>query len=147
MGFDLSKIETRKRAEEGVDFAIVDAAKNPVLDADGKPLTIRMGGADSVRIKNVVRDRQRRRRAEVEAAAAAGLPEPEYTWEVREDEVVEDLVALTLGWSDNIELDGAPYPFSKENAEKLYRRFPELAEQMTAKASVRVNFMPTSPKS
>jgi hypothetical protein len=146
MGFDLGKIETKKHAEEGVDFPLMNAARELIVDDDGKPLTIKMGGADSVRIKNVVRDRQRRRREELDALPP-GTPEPEYTWEQRETEMIEDLVVLTHGWSDNIELDGQPFPFSKENAEILYRRFPEIAEQMTVRASARVNFMPTSSKS
>jgi hypothetical protein len=140
MGYDIGRFESRKFADEGVDFQIVHPVSGPVVDDDKKPVTIKLGGADSPRIKSAVRDRQAKRRAATEALPP-DTPTPEYDWKAREDDMIEDLVTLTKGWSDNLELDGAPYPFSQENALALYRRFPELAEQMTAKASNRVNFM------
>ncbi len=130
MGFDIGRFESKKFAEEGVDFQ---------LD-NGLPVTIKLGGADSARIKAAVRERQKRRRDEAERLPA-GVAAPEYDWKMREDDMIEDLVTLTFGWSQNLEMDGQTYQFSKENAEKLYRRFPEIAEQMTAKASNRINFM------
>jgi hypothetical protein len=142
MGYDIGRLETKKFAEEGVDFQIV-SPQGPLSDDDGNPVTIKLGGADASRIKTAVRERQAKRRAEAETLPP-GTPAPEYTWEMRERDTIEDLVTLTFGWSDNLELDGAPFPFSKENALELYTRFPEIAEQMTAKATNRINFMRAS---
>lgn len=141
MGYDIGKFESRKYADEGVDFQLVNPKTGSgVADDQGKPVTIKLGGADSPRIKSAVRDRQKKRREAAEALSP-DTPAPEYDWKMREDDMVEDLTTLTLGWSDNLELDGAPYLFTPENAAALYRRFPEIAEQMTAKVTSRVNFM------
>lgn len=142
MGYDIGSFESRKYADEGVDFQIIHPLTGPVVDDNGQPVTIRLGGADSARIKNAVRERQAKRREESEKAT----PPQVYDWQTREADMVEDLATLTLGWSANLELDGASYPFSFDNAVALYRRFPEIAEQMTAKASQRVNFMRASSK-
>jgi hypothetical protein len=40
--------------------------------------------------------------------------------ELRYERQTDFLVACTLGWK-NIEMDGAPYPFSAENARRLYQ--------------------------
>lgn len=147
MGFDLGSIETRKYAEEGVFFPIRHPKTNePLLDDNEQPLQIKISGADASRIKNAVEKRQRDRRAAL-AAVKPGEPEPDFvSWEVREQDVVDDLVLLTEGWTDNIELDGKPLPFSKENAAILYKRFPEIAQQMTENATNRINFLPASSK-
>jgi hypothetical protein len=144
MGYDIGRLETKKFAEQGVDFPILHPGTLlPITDGDGNPVTIRIGGADSTRIKTAVRERQALRRAENDKLPP-GTPLPEYTWEMREKDTIEDLVTLTFGWSDNLELDGQPFPFSSENALILYTRFPEIAEQMTAKATSRINFMQAS---
>jgi hypothetical protein len=153
-GFDLGQIETRKYAEEGKLFPIrhpvigADGATvmEPVLDDKGEPLQIRISGADASRIKNAVEQRQRARREAI-AAVKPGETAPDFnSWEVREQDVVDDLVLLTEGWTDNFELDGKPFPFSKDNAAVLYKRFPEIAAQMTEVATNRMNFTPALSK-
>jgi len=149
LGFDLGKIETRKYADEGKYFPILHPVTGePVLDDNKKPVEILISGADASRIKNAVEERQRTRRAAVEAAANKPADQrPDYNgWQTREKDMIDDLVLLTEGWTDNLELDGKPLLFSKENAAILYQRFPEIAEQMTRNATNRINFMPASPK-
>src|SRR5581483_5428303 len=127
MGFDLSAVETRKHVEVGKYFPIKHMVTGEVLvDDKGKPLEICISGADASRIKNAVEARQKQRRAAIEAAKPGETPPDFNTWEQREQDIVDDLVLLTEGWSDNIELDGKPFPFSKENAAILYQRFPEI---------------------
>ena len=41
------------------------------------------------------------------------------------------------GWSEPFEVDGQPYPFSKENAAALLARFPHFAAQISAVAPAR----------
>lgn len=143
MGFDLAVIETRKHAEEGAFFPILNPkTKEPLIDDGGNELKIKISGADASRIKSAVEEREARRRA-----AIAEKPDAmaEYNhWKAREQDMIDDLVLLTEGWTDNIELDGKPFPFSKDNARELYQKFPEIAEQMTARATNRLNFMQTS---
>lgn len=147
MGFDLGAIETRKHAEVGKYFPIRHSITNEVLvDDNKKPLEICISGADASRIKNAVEARQKARRDAIAAVKPGETPPDFNAWEVREQDVIDDLVLLTEGWSDNIELDGKPFPFSKENAAVLYKRFPEIAQQMTAIATDRVNFMQASSK-
>jgi hypothetical protein len=146
MGYDIGRFESRKYSEEGVDFQIVHPLTGPVFDDAGKPVTIKLGGADSSRIKGAVHDLIAKRRGAAEAAREEGRP-IEYGWEQKERDRIEDLATLTLGWSDNIELDGKPLAFSFDNAVLLYQRYPEIAEQMAVKAANRVNFMRASSKS
>jgi hypothetical protein len=147
MGFDLSKIESRKHAEKGKYFPIKHPVTGePLLDDTGAPIEICISGSDASRIKSAVEARQKLRREAI-AAVKPGEAQPDYNaWTVREQDMIDDLVLLTEGWTDNVELDGQPLPFSKENAAILYRRFPEIAEQMTIAATNRVNFMPASSK-
>ncbi len=144
MGFDLGAIETRKYAEQGVFFPILHSVTGePIVDDKGEQLKIKISGADASRIKTAVEEREAARKA---ADATEKPPAIQSSWQKREQDVIDDLVLLTEGWTDNIELDGQPFPFSKENAAVLYSRFPEIAEQMTRKATNRLNFMPTSAK-
>lgn len=145
MGFDLAKVETRSRIEEGVFFPILRMDnRQPIVDDKGAELMIKLSGADASRIRSAIEEREAARKAD---ASAKGLQViPPQSWQEQEDERIADLVMLTEGWTDNVELDGKPFPFSKENAAMLYRRFPEIAEQMTARATSRLSFFPTEPK-
>src|ERR1035437_9721067 len=111
MGFDLGLIETRKHAEEGVFFPILHPKTGePLKDDDGNEIKIRISGADASRIKTAVEERQ----AAQKALAADAKPGEvvEYNWQMREQDIIDDLVLLTEGWTDNVELDGKPLPFS-----------------------------------
>lgn len=132
MGYDLGKMEIRKHSEEGVDFQLEHPMDGPITDDDGKPITINLSGADSSRIKAAVRERAKLRQAQAPV---------EYDDQMREDENIEDLVTLTNGWSDNWEMDGQPFHFSKDNAAVFYRRFPDIAAWATGKVTNRINFM------
>lgn len=146
MGFDLAAIEMRKFAEEGVYFPILHAVtREPVVDDKGEQLKIRISGSDASRIKTAVEQREAARRA-AEAVEKPGAAIVSTGWQQREQDLIDDLVLLTEGWTENFELDGQPFPFTKENAAVLYTRFPEIAEQMTQRATSRLNFMPTSAK-
>jgi hypothetical protein len=142
MSFDLSHFETRKYADEGVDFQLVSPKTGPVIGSDGKPVTFRIGGIDSPRIKAAVRER-REARAKDRADAFNRGETPAFD---PEQDAIEDLTIMTLGWSDNFSLDGKPCPFSKDAVRDIYTRFPSILEQMADKAGGRVNFMLASSK-
>jgi hypothetical protein len=143
VGFDLGVIETRKYAEEGVFFPVLHPKTGePLKDDAGSEIKIKISGGDASRIKSAVEERQAARKA-LDADAKKGEV-VEYNWQMREQDIVDDLVLLTEGWTDNVELDGKPLAFSKVNARILYQRFPEIAEQMSVRATNRLNFMPTS---
>lgn len=134
MGFDIGRLEIRKHSEAGVDFQLEHPTDGPIVDDKGKPVTINLSGADSSRIKALVRERQKK-----------PAPETPASDQDREDrareENIEDLVTLTNGWSDNWEWEGKPFPFSKDNAELFFRELPEYAAWATNKVIQRLNFM------
>ncbi|MCC8946013.1 hypothetical protein H8A97_13110 [Bradyrhizobium sp. Arg62] len=147
MGFDLNTIEMRCHAETGINFDVLHPKTGqPIVDGDGQKLWINLSGSDASRIKSAIDERSARRETEARAAAAKNELVPLRSWQDNENELVDDLVLLTNGWSDNWVLDGKPLPFSKENAATLYRRFPEIASQMTQRVTNRLNFLPASAK-
>jgi hypothetical protein len=142
MAYDIGKLETRKTIEDGKDFQIVHPLDGPAVDDDGMPVTINLSGAESSRIKAAVRERQKIRKKQAEDT---GKP-IEYDFQMQLDDQIEDLVTLTNGWSGNMVRGGEPFPFSKANAESLYRNSPDIMEWATEKVTRRINFLPTSSK-
>jgi hypothetical protein len=56
---------------------------------------------------------------------------------------LKTLIGLTIGWSDNLQLvDGESFPFTKENAEKLYLEQIWIGEQATAFVVDQSNYVP-----
>lgn len=142
MGFDLSAFDSRRFADQGVDMQLVIPGRGKVFDEEGKPVSLRLGGADSTRLRSAVSERLRRRIEDIQASPKSPIVNPDQS---RED-VIDDLVTLTLGWSDNVVLDGKALPFTAENARLLYTTFPEITEQAQAFVSNRINFMRASPR-
>lgn len=142
MGFDLAQLATRKFVEDGKDFILVNPVDGqPIADDKGEWVTINLSGAECSRIKTAVREREKAR-SQAAKASKDGQPEIDQI----EDQIA-DLVMLTNGWSANLEWDGAPFPFSKENAARLYREAPFIMEWATDKVVRRINFLPAASKS
>lgn len=124
---DLNSLDIVAAAGAGAEIAIL----HPVT---GKELgiTITVIGADSERYRKNLRslasgrlNRKNRKPMDVEEAEEEGL----------------DLLAkATLGWK-GVVVDGAEIPFSKDEAKKLYRRFPWVKEQVDAAIVDRGNFL------
>lgn len=142
MGFDIGGFDSRTLSEAGIDMQLVHPVTGPVFDdsVPPKPVTIKLGGPDSPRIKALLRARFKERQADATAKGET------LTIEKAEEFAVEDLLDFTLGWSDNWEHQGKPLPFSRDNARMIYTSYPEIMEQAAKKVGPRVNFMRTSSK-
>ncbi len=109
---DLSRFETKTGMELGTDMPLRDPETNkPLVDGEGKPLTLRIRGAES----SVYKDRVRRR---LNKKKAGGEPEPE---QLSDEYIIEELLTLTVGWSGNLGFDGKDHvPFTPDSARQFY---------------------------
>lgn len=125
--YDLSKLDTSKKANAGIDFQ--------VLDFDGKPtgIVIKIVGVDSD-IYNTFQREQLDKMLADRASEGTKAPDPL-------DAEVSMLAACTLGWSGLV-LDGQELPFSDENAKMLYRRFAWLRNRIDRAIGNRSLFLP-----
>lgn len=126
-----------------VDLAQFDAAVAkqeegilvPILGMDGKSslgFSIRVAGPDSKRAKGAQEE------------LADELIESENLTRLQAREVADRgfryLAKVTMGWEPAIVLDGQEMIYSEENAEKLYRRFNFIREQVDRAAGNRTRF-------
>lgn len=134
---DLSIFESKKHADDGVDFPLVNTVTGEkVIGKDKKPVTFRVGHMDSARLRAAV-NAKRRQREEAQKNAAPRAADVDD----RVHDACEDIATMTTGWSDNFDLDGQPCAFSQEKAADVYYRFPEIFEQMARNAADRANFL------
>lgn len=128
---DLSELDSVKGSDEGAVLYVRHPVTNEKTDA-----WIKMAGPDSKLAKQ--------RRAEIRRLLRN---QKANTLDVDtiEEEVNKNRIALTLDWG-GIELDGEELAFSSDNANKVYERFPWLAEQVDNFQGDRANFLKTSSK-
>jgi hypothetical protein len=132
-----------KKEVAPVDLAQFDAAVAkqeegilvPILGMDGKTslgFSIRVAGPDSKRAKDAQEE------------LADELIESENLTRLQAREVADRgyryLAKVTMGWEPAIVLDGQEMAYSEENAEKLYRRFNFIKEQVDRAAGNRTRF-------
>lgn len=135
---DLARFESKKHADEGVDFPLVNTVTGEkAIGRDGKPITFRVGHIDGSRVRAAVNARRKARDAEKTAADSKAEPADDD----RIRDACDDVATMTMGWSDNFDLDGQPCTFSQSACSAIYFRFPEIFEQMARNAGDRVNFM------
>lgn len=134
---DLMDMDTKKAADQGAEMALKGPNGNALRDdTTGELWTITLLGMDSqayVQVQKEIGDR--RLRGGVMKMANAPI-----TTEEMEDEGIRMLVAVTKGWK-NLIFKKEPFPFSKENATKLYKDFPFIREQVEAFIKDRANFL------
>lgn len=113
-----------------------------ITDKDGKPITIMLHGHDSGIYKSVERKNNQRVTQHVQRtrdfSAAAGMSESND---------ITLLVAVTVGWSAPLCIDGQDLQFSAENARRAYEKAPWIKEQVWGFVHSRVNFTRPSPTS
>jgi hypothetical protein len=112
--FDLAKLDTLKRSEQGVDFIIRHPSTGaPMLKDDGKtPLSIRLLGSASEKARATQRALNQRN-------AAAASRNVQLTDEDLKAQRTEYMSAITLGWNID-KLDGQDFPFTPENTQELW---------------------------
>jgi len=127
---DLSSLETQAGSTMTVMHPVEDI---PLLGGDGDPVTFSLLGIDSEEYRASQRGITNKRLSRKNKF--------KITAEQLELETIEVLVACTVNWSDNFEVDGSAYPFSKDNAKALYERFPWVREQVDDFIGERANFL------
>lgn len=117
--------EAAKRHEEGIDV--------PILGPDGRTETgvvIRVAGPDS------------RRAIEAGEALMDDLIAQQNAGRVdAAKRGIRYLAKITLGWAPAMVVNGETLTFSEENAEKLYRAYPFVRQQVDRAAGDRARFL------
>jgi hypothetical protein len=129
---DLAALDTAAGGEQGFELQLTNPGTDVALD-----ITINVLGADSDPVVEVERELARKRGKAIEKARRLRVGSPEEL----EADAIELLVAATIGWK-NVELDGTPLTFTKDNARLLYRRFRWIREQVDQAIQDRRNFLP-----
>lgn len=124
--FDFDLMNSTSASEQGAEFEV----QHPVNGPTG--LFIRMNGAHSERVKAELR------RISTRAKAARSARNDE-------DEGARFLASVTIGWrsadGSPVTLLGEELPFSIENAIRVYKEYPVIAEQASRFVFDVANFM------
>ena len=127
---ELSRFNTRKGAEQGYDLTLVD------LNGARTDIVITLLGADSKTYQDKLREHQRRRLSMISRTRRLTQSPEEL-----DSEALELTVAATTGWI-GMEMNGAEFPYSEENARSLYSDYPAIREQVDVAINERANFLP-----
>lgn len=102
---DLSQFDTREKADAGVSFDLVIDGET-IYGDDGKPVTFSIRGINAPDIQQYF-------------LSAKKQPDPTTVGDVMEKDM--KLLRLAVnGWSDNFEVAGEKYPYSRENISKVF---------------------------
>lgn len=143
MQFDLAQIDTKTLAETGVEMPVKSLDGKPLIARNGDPVVISVLGSDSAKYRTLTRA-QLRKRMEAMAAGKQALTEAEM--DETERDVIDVLVACTVGWKGVLTTEGEPIPFSEDNVRKLYTNYPVIREQVDEFISKRANFISASSR-
>lgn len=125
MNFDLALLDTQGPMEKGANMEVLNPITNQIARLpDGSAVYIRLLGSDS----NKVRDKEREMMDTRTEKSQRG--KQRFLAHEIEADNNEILVAATTGWN-LAELDGEPFPYSEENARRLWNdpRFVKIREQ------------------
>ena len=128
--FDFASRDVAAKAEEGAELEVLDPVTGEAVGA-----YITLAGADSVVHRQAVANISKRRFNNQKGFRNKGF-DPERM----EAESIEILAACTLSWK-GVTLEGAALPCSRDNAIKMYTRFPWLREQVEAFISDRSEYL------
>lgn len=136
MAFDLASISTLDADEAGADLPVLDPRTNtPAKNEAGEDIVIRLRSALS-------RQGQRYRTQVAEQQLDMVRRGQEVSVQVMNDRNTEMLTMLTKGWNFDV-LDGAEFPFTPDNAKKLWgdERFLSLRESALQFVNRESNFL------
>lgn len=138
MDFDLPGMDTKTRSEEGVDMTVLHiTTRQPMTGRDGKTVTIKLLGPDSVQYRKETRSAVRKRLR----SAVSNEADPADTFDADEAESIDMLARCTLGWTGICTTKGEPIPCTPETAAALYTGFPAIRDQVDSFIAVRTNFI------
>ena len=133
---DLTKFNTTLASDEEQTMSLVNPfTEETIIDDDGNTLDIYVYGIKSTAARNAHAERERRsgnRKLSFEASMREGA---------------KFLAAITAGWSGNLELNGEPLKFSRENAVKLYMDQDWIGKQVLDFSQDMSNYDPKYTKS
>jgi hypothetical protein len=136
--FDIAKLETSTRSEEGVEMEVIHPrTQAPVLNDDGSPVTITLLGRNSeayLEEERAMRDRRQSR-------LTRGI---KLTQEDLDDDEARLLCAATKAWTFAT-MGGQDFPCTPQNARRLWsdRRFRWLRERAIQFVLMDGNFLVT----
>lgn len=126
---DLSKLDTTKRSNAGMEVKIV----TPDTGQD-TGIRISMLGRDSDLYRKTLHEQNRKR-----AQRTRNVRNYIITSEEIERDAIDLLAHCATGWT-GIEENGAAVSFSVDAARDLFTRFPTIREQVDAEVHDRANF-------
>ena len=126
---DLANFDLQAAADKGAELHLENPiTEEPIFTEDGKPVKIRVLGADSKEFRAAISDLAERYQGKKKTNMRAA-----------EAHAVELLARVTVGW-DNIIWEGETLKFSRENARMLYRERKWVREQVDAFVGDRSHF-------
>lgn len=126
---DISKLDTVTGANKGASMTVY------APDGEKTDISICLVGADSDIYRKALRKRQDRRLAMLQKRGKQKMSSAEI-----EEEGIALLAACTMGW-ENLEENGKPLACNLENAERLYRDFPDIQRQVDEFIGESANFL------
>ena len=140
MQFDLAQVDTKTLAETGVDMPVKSLDGKPLVARNGEQVAITVLGSDSNKYRSLTRTQVRKRLDQM----AGGKQITEAEMDETEQDVLDVLVACTVGWKNVLDTEGNAIPFTSDNVRKLYGAYPVIREQVDTFISNRANFIPAS---
>lgn len=124
--FDFDSLDTVTAANQGVDVEIL----HPVTE-EPTGLIITVCGEDSDRYADETKKQQKKK---LHDAMIKGKRSGKFDLDVKEEDTINLLVAVTLGWKTKtgspVALGGREMPFSPENVAEVYRKYPVVKRQV-----------------
>ena len=133
MGFDLAQNNLADKAEVGYEFEVT------LPDGSGTGAFIKVRGAESKQVKAYQRKKFAEYQQKMKIATRKGK-EDEITIEEAEEMAVETAVGRVISWR-NIDENGQPLPFSKENATRILGEHAWIREQVMEASNEITNFL------
>lgn len=130
---DLSKTNPADKAEEGYEFTVT------LPDGTETDAKIKVRGSASKTVKDYGRQMYREMQIKEEQARRRGKPLEQPTLEELEEKAAASAAIRVISWKGLGE-DGTEIPFSKENAERLFKKYPFIRDQVIEASDDVMNF-------
>lgn len=136
MSLDLAKTNLAQAADAGYEFEV----KLPGTgDPTGAFITVR--GEMSKTVKAYARQKFREFQLKEQQAKRRGKESDEMTLEEAEELAIESAIVRIIGWRGITE-NTKEVPFTKENAERIFKEHGWIREQVMEESGQLINFRP-----
>lgn len=134
MKFDLNQHNYTEIAEAGYEFELK-------LPGTGEPtgVLITVRGDQSKTVKAFARKKYAEFKLREQQAKRRGKEVEDMTLEEAEELSIESAVVRVIGWK-NLTENGKDVPFTKENAERIFKDFSWVKEQIMEESGQLLNF-------